>query len=97
MRVIRPDKVIPIITKLIESDLGKKFISPPPFDINKSYNDSVCLSPLIFILSPGVDPMTSLLLFADKMGHAETFQKVSLGQGQVNNEHVDGNRKVKTP
>jgi len=89
VRVIRPDNVIPIITKLIESELGKKFISPPPFDINKSYNDSVCLSPLIFILSPVVDPMTSLLKFADKMDHAETFKTVSLGQGQVNNEYID--------
>lgn len=83
VRAIRPDKVIPVIRKLIESELGTKFIYPPPFDIHKSYRDSVCLSPLIFILSPGVDPMTSLLQFAGKMGQAENLQSVSLGQGQV--------------
>lgn len=84
VRAIRPDKVIPVINRLIEVELGEKFIYPPPFDINKSYSDSVCLSPLIFILSPGVDPMASLLQFANKMGQTERLQSVSLGQGQVN-------------
>jgi len=86
VRTIRPDKVIPAITKLIKVELGEKFTYPPPFDINKSYSDSGCLSPLIFILSPGIDPMSSLLQFAEKMGQAETLQSVSLGQGQVNNQ-----------
>lgn len=84
IRIIRPDNVIPVITKFIKIELGEKFISPPPFDINKSYGDSICLSPLIFILSPGIDPMVSLLQFADKMGQTENLQSVSLGQGQVN-------------
>lgn len=83
VRVIRPDKVIPAITKLIEAELGEKFINPPPFNIDKSYSDSICLSPLIFILSPGVDPMASLLQFAEKMGKVEKVQSVSMGQGQV--------------
>lgn len=87
VRTIRPDKVIPVITKLIESELGEKFVQPPPFDIQKSYNDSYCLIPLIFILSPGVDPMVSLLHFANKMDMADTLQSISLGQGQVNIKH----------
>lgn len=84
IRTIRPDKVIPVITKLIEEELGEKFTYPPPFDISKSYSDSICLTPLIFILSPGVDPMSNLLQFAEKMGQSEKLQSVSLGQGQVN-------------
>lgn len=87
VRTIRPDKVIPVIIKLIKLELGEKFIYPPPFDINKSYNDSICLSPLIFILSPGVDPMANLLQFADQMNHEENLRSVSLGQGQVNNNN----------
>jgi len=84
VRAVRPDKAIPALKKLIALELGEKFIYPPPFDINRSYNDSVCLSPLIFILSPGVDPMASLMQFAGKMGLADTLQSISLGQGQVN-------------
>lgn len=86
VRAVRPDKVIPVIIKLIKTELGEKFIHPPPFDINKSYSDSICLSPLIFILSPGVDPMANLLQFANQMDKGENLHSVSLGQGQVNNE-----------
>lgn len=62
LRVIRPDKVIPAIQKLIKNDkdLGKKYISPPPFDLLKSFEDSTNKTPIIFVLSPGADPMTEL-------------------------------------
>lgn len=68
---------------LIENDIGVQFITPPPFDIEKSFDDSNCLSPLVFILSTGTDPMQSLLQFSQKKGQSEKFQSISLGQGQV--------------
>lgn len=76
-------QVVPLILKFVESEMGIKFVQPPPFDIAKSFNDSNCLSPLIFILSPGVDPMAALSQFAQKMGFGAKFQSISLGQGQV--------------
>lgn len=91
VRVVRPDRVIPRVTKLIENELGEKFIYPPPFDIHKSYGDSTCSNPLIFVLSPGLEPMASLLQFADKMGKAESLKIVSMGQGQVNNDEINHN------
>jgi dynein heavy chain len=63
--------------------MGLKYVTPPTFDIAKSYDDSSCLCPLIFILSPGADPMTALRIFANKMGYSQNFQSLSLGQGQV--------------
>lgn len=82
VRIFRPDKILINVTKFVESELGSKFTKPPTFDIAKSYNDSNCLCPLIFILSPGADPMNALTKFAQKMGFATKFQSISLGQGQ---------------
>ena len=76
-------QLIECITKFIEKEMGRKYVTPPTFDIAKSYDDSTCLCPLIFILSPGADPMAALRIFANKMGYSQNFQSISLGQGQV--------------
>ncbi|KFO19799.1 Dynein heavy chain 7, axonemal [Fukomys damarensis] len=83
LRCLRPDKITPAITNYVTDKLGKKFVEPPPFDVAKSYLDSNCTIPLIFVLSPGADPMAGLLKFAnDKSMTGNKFQAISLGQGQ---------------
>jgi len=66
----------------VEVGMGLRFVVPPPFDISKSYADSDCLTPLIFILSPGSDPMSALIKFVDNMDYLERFEAISLGQDQ---------------
>ncbi|MGH0136030.1 UNVERIFIED_CONTAM: hypothetical protein FKN15_058794 [Acipenser sinensis] len=58
-RCLRPDKITPGISNYVTDKLGKKFVEPPPFDLTKSYADSNATIPLIFVLSPGADPMAS--------------------------------------
>ncbi|PWA31711.1 hypothetical protein CCH79_00006705 [Gambusia affinis] len=83
IRCLRPDKMVPGMIKYVSSNLGKKFVQPPPFDLGKSYLDSNSTIPLVFVLSPGADPMASLLKFAnDKKMSGNKFQSISLGQGQ---------------
>ncbi|NXL48091.1 DYH7 protein, partial [Podilymbus podiceps] len=83
LRCLRPDKIGPAITTFVTDKLGKKFVEPPPFDLTKSYLDSNSTMPLIFVLSPGADPMSSLLKFAnDREMVGNKFQSISLGQGQ---------------
>jgi dynein heavy chain len=62
MRILRPDKVINMIQKLVkkEKELGPQFIMPPTFDMERSYLDSRNDFPVIIILSPGADPMSDL-------------------------------------
>lgn len=82
VRVLRPDKLTIAISEFVEKQMGKKFITPPPFDIGKSFGDSNCLAPLIFILSPGSDPMGALIRYCERMGYSHRFSSISLGQGQ---------------
>ncbi|XP_017137652.1 dynein heavy chain 12, axonemal [Drosophila miranda] len=82
LKALRPDSVFLAVRNFIALTIGDQFVSPPEFDISKSYADSTALTPLVFILSPGADPLGSLLAFAEKMGQEETFQSISLGQGQ---------------
>ena len=81
---------MPSIINFVREKLGQKFVDPPPFDLAKSYADSNATIPLIFVLSPGADPMAGLLKFAEDKGFSgEKFNAISLGQGQVSerNKH----------
>ena len=77
-------QVVASVVDFVHDKLGEKFVDPPPFDLAKSYADSNSSIPLIFVLSPGADPMAGLLKFAEGKGFSgEKFNAISLGQGQV--------------
>ncbi|CAH0561300.1 unnamed protein product [Brassicogethes aeneus] len=82
IRLLRPDKLIRCISNFVQEEMDERFIKPPPFNISVSYADSYSLSPLIFILSPGTDPMAALIKFAEENDFSQKFFSISLGQGQ---------------
>ncbi|KAJ8931053.1 hypothetical protein NQ314_016082, partial [Rhamnusium bicolor] len=83
VRMLRPDKLITCITNFVRLEMDERFIKPPPFNIAVSYDESYSLCPLIFILSPGTDPMSALVKFAETKKMTERFHSISLGQGKA--------------
>lgn len=80
LRTIRPDKLILAVQTFVSDMMGEKFIKPPPFDLTACYADSSATVPLVFILSPGSDPMGAVFRAADSL--KTTVDPISLGQGQ---------------
>lgn len=81
-KIIRRDRVLPAaINFIIEKNGSDTFVNPPNFSLESVYNDSNKTTPIIFVLSPGVDPYSQLDAFAKSKG--VSFYDVSLGQGQT--------------
>jgi len=79
MRVIRSDKLVNAISDFVVKKLGVYFITPPEPDLALVYKDSNASTPLIFVLSPGADPMASLTKYSEIK--KKQINAVSLGQG----------------
>ncbi|KAJ3415371.1 Dynein heavy chain 6, axonemal, partial [Chytridiales sp. JEL 0842] len=83
-KVIREEKLIASCIEFVKGNLGADFIDIPPLDLARAYKDTGPKAPMIFILSTGSDPVSSLMKFAGSkdIGMADRLHMISLGQGQ---------------
>ena len=79
INTICPDKVVPGMIYLIEKEYGKEFCYFPSFNIKSSYKVSDYKTPFIFIISPGVNPLTEILKMADIKGKVPNTMSLGMG------------------
>ena len=82
-RALRDEKTVFAVREFVRAQLGDPFTEPPPFDLEGAFSDSSAATPLIFVLSPGADPVDYLLKLAKEKGKSGPgLRMISLGQGQ---------------
>ena len=81
VRALRLDRFLFAATRFVSVSLGPQYAEPPPFDLKAIYDTSTKKTPLIFILSPGIDPTIQVSLLARDLD--KSLDICALGQGQA--------------
>lgn len=83
LRCLRPDRIINGVKRFIVEAYGNNhFVQPPTLNYDKIYSQSNQKCPIVFVLSPGSDPLSDISKLAENMGFAGTkFKYLALGQG----------------
>jgi dynein heavy chain len=82
LSILKEEKMMSAIKQYVAYDLGQEFIESPPFDLKGAFEDSNCTTPIIFVLSPGADPISDLIKLAKDIDMYDRMKTLSLGQGQ---------------
>lgn len=83
IRALHKEKIRTASREFVVQTLGGTYAESPPFDLHGAYADSTCMTPIIFILSPGADINDYFLEIARERGKDGPRTKIiSLGQGQ---------------
>jgi len=59
------------VTEFVREKLGQSFIEPPPTDLPTLYSDMSSVTPLVFVLSTGSDPMGAFQRFAKESDYLD--------------------------
>lgn len=83
VRWLREEEFSRSVISFIRLTLGERFMATESFDIAAIYRDMDPVTPCLFILSTGADPISLLSRFAREQGFYDTkYHLISLGQGQ---------------
>ena len=83
LRVFRTDRVYKVIKDFIIEYMGSDhYVKPPTLQYSNVYAQSTENTPIVFILSPGADPLADMYKLAEEKGMTQNkFKPLSLGQG----------------
>ena len=85
IKALRPDRITSAITNYIREKMGDKYIESTTFDMAATFKETSALTPIFFVLFPGIDPtkdVEELGATMDKSIAKGTFINIPMGQGQ---------------
>ena len=82
LKVLKEPKLLLACKEFVKKELGKVYIESPAFDLSGALSDSTATTPIIFIITPGSDPIANLVILAKAVGMDQRLKIISLGQGQ---------------
>jgi len=84
LRCFRSDRVYTAVKDFIISSMRTDYyVQPPVLKYDRIFAQSSPFSPVVFVLSPGADPQSSLQALAMQLGFfPQKFKSLALGQGQ---------------
>lgn len=71
-----------LISRFVSNTLGPRFIQPQILDLKSIVTNSRNITPLLFLLSPGLDTLLLLTQQAKDFKMEDKFEPLSLGQGK---------------
>jgi dynein heavy chain len=81
INVLKNTKLMGSVKEFVRNEVGSFYIESPPFDLEGCLEDSTNITPIIFVLSPGADPIAYLKNLAVTKGMDKKLESISLGQG----------------
>ncbi|XP_039966059.1 dynein beta chain, ciliary [Bactrocera tryoni] len=85
IRALRPDRMLYAMRLFVELTMGKDYTKIPTATFTEIYKEINAHTPVLFILSPGVNPIRDVELLGQQLGFRadnDTLINISLGQGQ---------------
>ncbi|XP_072207474.1 dynein axonemal heavy chain 10 [Excalfactoria chinensis] len=83
LRCFRVDRVYRAVTDYVTLTMSEKFVQPPVISFEAIFEQSSPNSPVVFILSPGCDPISDLMKLAERTGFGgDKLKFLAMGQGQ---------------
>lgn len=80
--MFRPDRVVNAIKNFIIDKMNDYYVKSPPIKYEKIYEQSTEKTPIVFILSPGADPLSDVQKLVETVGIGmNKFKFLALGQG----------------
>ncbi|XP_027593384.2 dynein heavy chain 10, axonemal isoform X1 [Pipra filicauda] len=83
LRCFRVDRMYRAVTDFVTVTMGETYVQPPVISFEAILQQSSPFSPVVFILSPGSDPVNDLMKLAERTEFAaERLKFLAMGQGQ---------------